>query len=1107
MLLCGLALGPFGGVALAQDAETGAFGGIVRDRSGAAVKEARILLVRDGLPRAAVRTDRLGEFLLPHVQPGLYRLSVDAAGFAEAVVEDVAVTVGETGRLALQLRAAVVSQSVEVRAAEVELPSLADTPLNEDIVPADLSALPIDGRRYQEYALLTPLVNIAGDPTAALDSEAVVGDPPLASDAVRLSVRGVDPAQNSFAVDGGRGTRAYDGSPRGGDRVPFAVPLEGVQEFQVRGLGRASRLGSDAGGAVHAITRNGSASLHGSAFLLVRNSGVGAADPLAIATRYNGGSPISMPVKPRDQREQFGGSAGGPVPRTQDFFYFVSLEAQRRSFPAISSPANPLFYQLTPTQIDLLQNRGVTLPGIARGLAFLDSLSGELPRHANETALLPRLDWRKGARDVVTLQGSRVRFSSPAGLRNQPVVARARSSFGNLNTSADELAVRWTHAMGSRWLHEVRLSGSRDADVETGQAPLAEEPHTAADGGSPEVLIAGEFTFGSAVTAARRRLPDERRAEFSETLSFNGRAHTVTAGWDGALVDTRSESQPVANGSYDYTSGITRGRAGGLVDFLTDYTFSALSYPNGGCPSIFAAVHLFCFRSYTQTYGEASTRFHTGEWTAFVRDGWRLTPRLRADAGVLYDYQRMPPPQRPNAVLDGLFGSFAATGSFPHDTNNLAPHASVAYAPGRSGRTVVRLDYSVHFGRVPGRVLQTALEDTAMAASTYRLRLTPSTEIAAQCASAGTNFGYPATYACPPFGPAARTTSAVLFAKRFQLPAVQKAELSVQREIGHATTVSVTYALAMERQLLNSTDINIAPSTQTAVFRVTRMGGASAIGTGAATPGVRDGDVFTVPLYTARVTPLFGPVTALLSNGSGSYNAAVLQVDRRATRELTLRGAWTFSKSLGYSGASGSSVRQDAQFDPFDVRYDRAVSNFDRPHKVAASAVWRPEASFADHRLQLALQDWSVAPIVFLTSGRPYSYGIRGGTALTGGRQSINGSGGATYLPTVGRNTLRLPWTETVDLRLMREATLRERMHCSFSAEAFNLFNHANVASVQQRAFLQGIAVDGVTPLVFQDTAALAAEGLNEQPFGTWLAATTNLNRERRLQFGARMRW
>ena len=138
-------------------------------------------------------------------------------------------------------------------------------------------------------------------------------------------------------------------------------------------------------------------------------------------------------------------------------------------------------------------------------------------------------------------------------------------------------------------------------------------------------------------------------------------------------------------------------------------------------------------------------------------------------------------------------------------------------------------------------------------------------------------------------------------------------------------------------------------------------------------------------------------------------------------------------------------------------------------------------------------------------SGRPYSYEIFGGTRLTGGHTSINGSGGAVYLPTVGRNTLRLPETIHLDLRISKGVKLTERLKLQATAEVFNLPNHVNYTSTTTRAYQPGVAANGITPLVFQDAATVMTEGINEQPFGAFTAASTANSRERQVQFGLKL--
>jgi hypothetical protein len=1096
LLICGAA--PL----RAQDVTTGAVGGVITDLTSAAIAGSFVEIADAATGQThSMTTDRVGEFLFGQLSPGTYRLRIRADGFDELRIASVTVELGRTARLAPSLHLAGVSQMISVQA-EVELPGF-EPPVNANLSPSDLQLLPLDGRRFQSLAVLTPLVNAEdAAPGDAADSNGAseTGEAAPDADNVRLYVRGLDPMHNQYSLDGLNLKRAFDGGPRGGRSLPFTVAQEGVREFQVRVVGAGSSLGRDAGGSVNTVTRRGEAVLHGSAFFLLRNSGVGASNPFAISTHYNSGSPTSALVKPLDIREQFGGSVGGPLIRGK-LFGFAAAESQRRSFPAISSPSDPNFYSLTATQTALLANRGVGATATAKALSFLDGLTGPVSRRADELALLPRIDWHPGARSALAVEWARVRFRSPSGQRSAPVVARGRASFGDLTTHTDSALLHGNTALSPRWLGELRAQYSRDAAFAEVRPPLPSEPQTGPAGAAPEVSIASAFVFGNAAALGARRLPDERRTEAAVQVFFNGRAHTATFGADVSFVDERIGSRDASSGAYDYTSGATNGRAGGLVDFITDYTYAATSYPNGGCPSIYAAVHLFCFRSFTQTFGSvAETRFHTAELSAFADDRWRATPRLVLSAGVRYEYNRLPPPQHSNPMLDAtlvsLVNGFAETSSMPADTNNLAPHFGMAYAPAK--RTVVRIGYSVHFGAVPGRMLQAALENTAEPASQARLRLSPRDVIDPACASAGTNFGYPATYICAPFGPVAAAGAATAFARSFQMPMVQTGEFSFTHQIARSVALSGSYVFGLNRQLANTFDLNIAPSTSAIPFQIVRSG--------AAEPGARNGELFHVPLYIARRTALYGPVTAILSNGTGTYNAMTLQVERRATHRLTARASWTYSKALDNVRSTGAVPNENAQFDPFDSLYDRAVSTFNRTHRVVAAAVWQPELH-GSRALRAVANGWSVAPVVIATSGRPYSYDIVGGSSLTGGRESLNGSGGATYLPSVGRNTLRLPWTENVDLRVARSFAAGDRLHLRLSVEAFNLLNHVNVTAVEQRAFLLGTAVNSVVPLVFQDAATITAEGLTTRAFSVPSSSSDSPARERRVQAGFRLEW
>jgi hypothetical protein len=338
----------------------------------------------------------------------------------------------------------------------------------------------------------------------------------------------------------------------------------------------------------------------------------------------------------------------------------------------------------------------------------------------------------------------------------------------------------------------------------------------------------------------------------------------------------------------------------------------------------------------------------------------------------------------------------------------------------------------------------------------------------------------------------------------------------------------------LDRQLPNSVDINIAPSTGAKEFQL--QGGTGAV-------GVQNGELFAVPVYSERVSTNFGPVTDLVSNANATYNGMTLEARRGlgsgrsgyggVGRGLEFRVGWTWSKAIDYGQNAGATPRTNGQFDPFNIRYDKGLSALDFPHRFVATAVWSPRVgggerglpaaaeralpAAIERALRRAADGWSLAGIFAEASGRGYSYDIFGGTRLAGGRESINGSGGSVVLPTVGRNTLRLPDSANLNVRVSRSFRLRgglrgEGLHLHASAEAFNLANHLNYSGVEQRAFLvetplplNGTTGRVVTPLVFQNAAAIATEGLNVLPFGAYTAAGTSQARERQVQLGLRL--
>jgi hypothetical protein len=953
------------------------------------------------------------------------------------------------------------------------------------------------------------LVEVNEASAAPVDSTQEDDRAPDAEDGARsnagalLSFRGIAPTQNASLLDGVSGDQSFRGGARGnapgGPRAQSSFSQGAVRAFRVAPHSYSAQYGGGAGGLATTASRSGSAALHGGGFYIVRESAWAAANPFSVETHYHDGAITTEFAKPHDALQSVGGRVGGPVWH-QRVLGFVSVEQQFRNFPAVSSPLLANFYALTAGQLQLLGSRGVPRAATNAALNYLDGLSGEIPRSANHGLQFARLDVRASSRDNVTLSYARSRLSSPAGSgtgASAAVVARGTASLGDSTIHTDATTGRWLHLFSPRFTNELRGQFADDLEFEQPRLPLAQEPGIGPGGFAPQVSIqAGEFVYGTPSALGRTAYPDEQRVQVADVVQWAPGKHLFTFGFDWSRVHDRVAALTNTDGSFVYDSGTTGGRAGGLVDWITDYTFNANGLPAGGCPSIKpnnGAPHFFCYRSFTQSFGEQQVEFTMQDVAGFAQDLWRLRPGLTMELGVRYEYSLLPLPQKPNAILGAAFAATGATSVFPEDRNNAGPRVALAWSP---KWVTARVGYGVYFGRLPGSQVRAALLNTALPSSATHIRITP-TAVTNCPQNLTEGFGYPCAYVSAPPATVAATTSANLFAHNFRLPAVQQAELTLEREFGRGVSVRGTYSMAIATQLPNTVDVNIAPSSVLGRFML--QGGDGHV-------GVRDGETFVVPMYNARVVTQFGPVTALESNANATWHGLTVEARLRRRGGVEVHGSYTWSKAIDYGAEQGATPRVNGQFDPFSVGYDKALADSNFPQRFAGDVVWRSRLGRGSKFARETLSGWRLSALGTAGSGRPYSYEIFGGTSLSGGSYSINGSGGSAYLPTVGRNTLRLPARWDVDARLGRGFRLMERLRGEGYVEAFNVANHVSASQVNARAFLVGDALsNGVVPLVYQNATTVAAEGLNTPAFGTITSSTTGLAHERQLQVGVRL--
>ncbi|HEX5284816.1 MAG TPA: TonB-dependent receptor [Bryocella sp.] len=1082
-----------GSVLFAQSPVDGALRGRILPPPGTPSTAVSVFIQRDdSLWHRTFSSSRDGSFTLLNLPPGDYTI---AAG--RCAGQPVSISPGAIAHATIDLASCAPAQAHASPSAP--LPLLALDPLE-----------------------LSELDSAAHDATlAAAPADETTGDDPATPEAAREtaelgsagpSVSGLSPTANSTLLDGLSTRQNFRSGPRGsaagGPRTSATFNESATRSFQLQPHSFSAQYGG-AGGLIAVTSRGQAERLHGAAFAYTRQSAFAATNPFSVVTHYNDGAVTSQLLKPADDLLQFGAAAGLPlsrarIPWLRNASLYASLEVQLRSSQIVSTPATANFYALTPEQLALLANRGVSAAAANTALNFLDSLTGVQPRDASRLLSFVRIDLVPTPKQQLTFGYIGNRFNSPTGSSSsvaEGVVSRGRASLASSTLHVDAVTGRWLYRLSSLSTNELRGQIARDLEYETPHAPLPQEPAISTSGFAPQVSIAPNgFSYGTPSSVGRTAYPDERRLQLAETFTAARGHHLFILGADWSRITDLIAGSPNAAGTFLYDSGTTNGRDGGLADWITDYTFNVHAYPNGACPSINAAVHLFCFRSYTQGFSAVSTQFATHEFAVFGEDALRLPHSISVTIGARYEYTLLPPPQNPNPQLDQILSTFSSTirgasSVIPEDRNNLGPRISLDWSPARGRILTARLGYGVFYGRIAGATVNAALADTALASTTRRIRITPST--ITECPQvANQGFGYPCAYTSEPPSAVAHTTSAMVFSSRFRLPAVQRATLSLEHST-RTLDLRAGYAMAIATQLPQSIDLNIAPSATSTSFIV--QGGDGH-------PGLHSGETFSIPVYTARRTSAFGPIAALVSNANATYYSFNAEA-RLHLRSVQLRGSYTFARAIDYGPQLSATPRENGQFDPFTDAYDKGLASLDIRHRFAGDLLLRSALHHGPEPFRRTVSGWQLATIAAVGSGAPYSYGIFGGIALSGGRDSINGAGGATYLPTLGRNTLRLPVRSHMDLRAGRGFTFHEHIRLNAFAEAFNLLNTQSLSRVEARAFLVGTpATAGApTPLIFQDAPAVAAEGITTPAFGTPTSSTAGVSRERKVELGVRL--
>lgn len=431
LAVCCLALLPE--ITRAQSgAGTGRIEGTVLDSSGSFVPEAQITARNreTGLSRT-VLADTNGHFTILYLPPGSYDISITKGGFETARLAGLTVSVGTTASVQPRLKVGSTAITVNVTTDALQVDPT-QSALSSVVGSSSIASLPLNGRNFTDFVLLTPGATTDGD----------FG---------MISFNGIAGNFNNYTVDGANNNNAFFAQQIGRTSIPYQFSEDVVQEFQVSSTGYEAEFGQAGGGLVNTVTKSGGNDLHGDAYYYILDSALNANDFINNAQ----GIP-----KPSNRRQQFGGTLGGPIVHDR-LFFLGNYEGQVRNEPLTVNDA-PALVGLPP---DFFANN----PELQKQVA---AAAGSFPRSFNQNTAFIKLSGLLTPRNTFSATYNYQRFRSPHGYFNTPTSTGDGLS---LTDGASSHFAQFTiiSAFSSVFVNEFRFHFGQDNHFDLPPSPAA----------------------------------------------------------------------------------------------------------------------------------------------------------------------------------------------------------------------------------------------------------------------------------------------------------------------------------------------------------------------------------------------------------------------------------------------------------------------------------------------------------------------------------------------------------------------------------------------------------------------------------------------------------
>ncbi len=414
--------------------------------------------------------------------------------------------------------------SLEEEATSLKEVSISATPINgkidkmgsaTSVTARDMSLLPVNGRNFTSLVDLSPVSNGS-------------------------NLLGQLYSSTNYTIDGMTNRSPLSSGTT--NRGPFSISMEAIREFEINTNDYDVVNGRSGGGIISAVTKSGTNTFQGSAFLYNR------ADWLA--------SPYDTRGNTRDDEfaiQQYGFTLGGPIVKDRIHF-FVAYDGQRDARPLyiadIITPEDEVRYNISQPTLDRYLQ-------IARGsYGVSDSpQTGSFPKRRYTHTVFGRLDWQLNPTNLLTIRNNYTRDLNSQGVSDNSSI-NLYEVYGSHLSLANSFMVSLRSVLNTRLTNELKVQHlyTLDDGMPSDQLPQSNIPRAIVQ--RVESVVNDKTVNTTIQLGGQRYLPETFKSNVYQVVNnlyYNAGKINYTFGADVMLNYLSSLATSEMNGRYYFT--------------------------------------------------------------------------------------------------------------------------------------------------------------------------------------------------------------------------------------------------------------------------------------------------------------------------------------------------------------------------------------------------------------------------------------------------------------------------------------------------------------------------------------------------------------------------